>query len=463
MKSHHCSYRHALVLALAFAFVCSFSPRAQAAAFTADDDLFALDRVIQIEVTMDPDGWHALRISHRDRGDDKSVFKFAEKPYKYYRADVVIEGRRVGSVGIRKKGFVGSAISTRPSLKIKFSEYIDDQAFAGLDMMTFNNNNQDPSQAQQLMAYSLMNQAGVMAPRCNLARIRVNGEDLGAYTHVESIRKPFIKRFFGKSKGDLYEGYAGDFKTNEINRIVHKWGKDDDLEELSKLLDVINTPGPIDLDEIERMVDLDGFIKLWAAEVLVGHEDSYSGNRNNWYVFRDRETGRFHFIVWGTDSNFRVHRRYTGLTVPKSVRARGELCRRLWELPEIRIRYQSEMQQMLNSVWDEEKLLAQLDHALEMTQPYRTVEEETVVAIVDRIRLYITNRRDEVQAELNGSMPDWPAPRAATIVSEDAPEMNVTGTFSTVMGGSLERSLSDAEKAYTTGEAQIEFTIDGEA
>jgi len=34
------------------------------------------------------------------------------------------------------------------------------------------------------------------------------GEDPGIYTHVESARKPFVKRLFGSSKGDLWENKA---------------------------------------------------------------------------------------------------------------------------------------------------------------------------------------------------------------------------------------------------------------
>ena len=184
------------------------------------DTLFAHDHLMQVEVTMAPDDWQALRISHRETGENFA--QIVEKPYEYYPATAVIDGREIGEVGVRKKGFFGSAISTRPSLKLKL-DYVDkDKEFAGQDRLTFNNNNQDPTRAQTVLVYQFMNDAGVLSPRSNLARITVNGEDLGVYTHVESVRKPFIKRLFGKSKGDLWEGYAGDFTESEYGRIVHK-------------------------------------------------------------------------------------------------------------------------------------------------------------------------------------------------------------------------------------------------
>ena len=53
------------------------------------------------------------------------------------------------------------AISTRPSLKLKMDKYVDDQAFNGQGMLTFNNNNQDPPRHSQFLVYQFMNEAGV--------------------------------------------------------------------------------------------------------------------------------------------------------------------------------------------------------------------------------------------------------------------------------------------------------------
>ena len=237
------------------------SPLAHTTEPTTADTLFNPDQLIQVEVTMAPEDWRELRISHRVTGENFS--QIVEKPYEYYPANIVINGQAIQAVGIRKKGFFGSAISTRPSLKFKLDKYIEDQKFAGQDMLTFNNNNQDPTMAQSVLVYGFMNEAGAKSPRANLGRIIVNGEDLGVYTHVESVRKPFIKRLFGKSKGDLWEGYAGDFTESDYNRIVHKWGKDDDSETLQVLYDLLQSPEPIQLAAFEQLIALDAFITLW--------------------------------------------------------------------------------------------------------------------------------------------------------------------------------------------------------
>ena len=432
--------------------------------------LFDPDHLIQVEVTMDPEDWQALRISHRVTGEDFA--QIVEKPYEYYPAIVSIDGQKIGAVGIRKKGFFGSAVSTRPSLKFKMDYYEDGKTFAGQDRLTFNNNNQDPTRAQSFLVYQFMNDAGVNSPRSNLARIVLNGEDLGIYTHVESVRKPFIKRLFGTVKGDLWEGFAGDFTESEYGRIVHKWGKDEAGESLKRLYDLLQSPDPIPLASFEELLDLDAFITLWASEVLIGHWDGYAGNRNNFYIFRPKKSGLFYFTPWGPDSAFSDPGPFIHVPVPKSFKARGYLCERLWELPTVRERYRKEMQRLLDDVWNEKKMLAQLQQVRTVTEPYRMVPESAFEKAALSITAFINARRGEVQAELDAPPADWPdlgakfkpgAGKAMLVRGE------FQGTFTPPDVDSLSGGDSDSElfasipaSLIGSGEARLEYTIEGE-
>jgi spore coat protein CotH len=446
------------------------SPDIQAVEPLTADTLFAHDHLMQVEVTMDPDDWQALRISHRETGENFS--QIVEKPYEYYPATAIIDGREIGAVGIRKKGFFGSAISTRPSLKLKLDYVDEDKEFAGQDRLTFNNNNQDPTRAQTVLVYQFMNDAGVYSPRSNLARIMVNGEDLGVYTHVESVRKPFIKRLFGKSKGDLWEGYAGDFTESEFGRIVHKWGEDDGGASLQKLYDLLQSPEPIALESVEKLLDLDAFITFWASEVLIGHWDGYAGNRNNFYIFRPKKTGLFYFTPWGPDSAFWDPGPFITVPVPKSFKARGYLCERLWELPEVRSRYRKEMQRLLDDVWDEKKMLAQLQQIRALTKDSLTVPEAAVEKGSRSIAKFIETRRADVQAELDLAATDWPDLGAKFDVGSGK-KMEVRGEFHSVFTSLTEAPVAEEESDSAlfssipvsllgVGQANLEFTIDGE-
>ena len=445
------------------------SPLLQAEEGATVDTLFVPDHLMQVEITMDPDDWHALRISHRVTGEDFT--QIVEKPFDYYPATAIIDGQEIGEVGVRKKGFFGSSISTRPSLKLKLNYVDKDKEFAGLDRLTFNNNNQDSTRAQTVLVYRFMNDAGVYSPRSNLARVTLNGEDLGIYTHVESVRKPFFKRLFGKSKGDLWEGFAGDFTESEYGRIVHKWGKDDDSANLQTLYDLLQDPEPIPLATLEELLDLDAFITLWASEVLIGHWDGYAGNRNNFYIFRPKKSGLLYFTPWGPDSAFSDPGPFIHVPVPKSFKARGYLCERLWELPEVRARYRKEMQHLLDDVWDEKKMLAQLQQVRTLTKTYSTVPEAAVEKGNRSIVEFIETRRGEVQAELDLPATDWPD-LGGKFKPGSGKMMEVSGEFSSVFTlpdagpvaeekGSILFASAPAS-LLGSGDADLEITIDGE-
>jgi spore coat protein CotH len=418
------------------------------------DALFDPGHFLHVEIQLDPKDWHALRISHWLRkGSTGDVLP--ENAYPYFKADVTVDGRKFRSVGVRKKGYIGTAVSTRPSLKIKLDEYVKNQRFAGLDMLTFNNNYQDESQARQWLAYYVMRKAGVPAPRCNLARVVVNGENLGVYTHIESVRKPYIERQFKNTKGDLYEGFGGDFTTNRFHRFIHKWGKEKDGASLRKLLDLLQQTAPASVTHIGRVLDLDSFITFWAATSLVNHWDSFPGNQNNVYIYRNPASERLHFMPWGADTSFAQSWQ------PYSVIGGAFLCRQLWKRPEVQARYRKEMQRLLNEVWDEKMLLGELEKIADLSRMHWTVDASEVAAAHTQIRMFIEKRRQEVQAELDApprEFREW-KPSPATPAAP-AKMMEVSGTFSTLMQGPITDELSSVVR-FDTGTASVEFTVDG--
>ena len=97
---------------------------------------------IQIEVS--PQDWDTLRHQTRHGRHVHSGQSGSSKPFTYVPARVTIDGVQFPNVAIRKKGFIGSISSSRPSLKVKLN-YTDKEAnIGGLNLLTLNNNQQDP-------------------------------------------------------------------------------------------------------------------------------------------------------------------------------------------------------------------------------------------------------------------------------------------------------------------------------
>lgn len=425
------------------------------ASTNAQAELFARDRVLDVDIRMPAGDWQQVRISHRDGGGE-DLSALTQDAYEYRRAEVRIDGTTIGSVGVRKKGFVGSAVSTRPSLKIRFDEYVQGQTFLGADMITLNNNNQDQTLVQQYLAYDLFARAGVPASRANFARVRVNGEDLGIYTHVESIRRPLLSRLFGSSNGLLYESYGGDFSDPGFANIIEKSGsRQQDRGRLLELKTALAGPGPVPLDRIEALVDLDSFIRLWAAEVLIGHWDSYSGNRNNYYLYLNPSSRKFHVLPWGADSVFQDPGPFITQKVPKSVKAIGILCNRLWQVPAIRDRYRAEMTRLLAGPWNEARMQGDTARLQQLLQPQSTISRETMEAASAAALAFIRSRRSEVSAELAGPAPDWPGNVSSITAPGNRGRMTITGSFTAPWHAAAPAN------PLASGTATLSVTVDG--
>ena len=345
------------------------------------DDLFPHDQVLDVQITIDSKDWDSIRYQSRnffEALNESRQHAPIDHPYTYVEASVLIDGVEFPQVGIRKKGFIGSQNSTRPSIKVKLNHVDKEGQIDGLTNLTFNNNQQDVSLISQFMGYGLFNAAGIPAPRCAYANVTVNGQDLGIYTHVERIHRPFLKREFGNDDGVLYEGTVVDFYPGWLGSFEHKLGSDEvGRKKIQKLIDVLNNPNDNIESLIGELVDLESFYVFWAMEGLLGFWDGYSGNRNNFFIYLNPKTDKFHFIPWGADSMFE---RYSPIRDdrrdPVSVKTQGLISNRLYQLKSGRQRYQNALEEIMAQNWSGTALLAETKRIQALVKPYLAVGDE---------------------------------------------------------------------------------------
>ena len=389
------------------------------------DDIFPTDQVVDVQITVSEQDWNTIRYQSRNfmsALNESRQFKPIEHPYTYVEASVSIDGVVFPKVGIRKKGFIGSQSNTRPSLKIKLN-HIDKQAeIEGLTNLTLNNNQQDISQVSQFMGYALFNAMGSPAPRCAYAKVTVNGKSLGIYSHVESARKPLLKHAFGNDNGTLYEGTVVDFYEEWDNSFEHKRGNDTHgREKIIALIDVL-ADDQVTEQTIGELVDLDSFYRFWAVESLLGFWDGYSGNNNNFFIYLNPDTDKFHFLPWGADSLFM---KFSMLDFAKnsrepiSVKTQGLIAYRLYQLEAGRERYAKMMTELLKNHWNEDQLLAEVDRIAAMIQPHlipgqRAFKGEgwseknvTFEGTLETVRHFIRTRESDILQETADGMPLW--------------------------------------------------------
>lgn len=369
-----------------------------------DDRIFDPSRVIEIAIQIPADDWNQLRKQSRDPG--KVFSGSTENPFTYFKADLTIDGVAIPSVGLRKKGFLGSLDDRFPSFKVKFDEYVTQSPIRGLDGLTLNNNKQDSSLTSQFLAYQLFNAAGVHAPRCAFVRVTVNGQYLGIYSNVESISKPFLGRRFGNNSGNLYEGTLADFYPKSVDKLEVKTNKKNhDRSKIANLATLLAVKDDLSVEEIGKVVDIDNFLRFWAMESLIGFWDGYANNQNNFWIYENRDQGKLYFMPWGADGAFMPAPGFGfGPRGPVSVYAESMLANRLYRDTDIAERYRETMRWLLANVWKEDELVKSVDQIEGLLTSHLHSRQAGAPRAMRSVRQFIRTRRATIEKELE----TWP-------------------------------------------------------
>lgn len=325
----------------------------------------------ELTVTLPAADWTALRRQARTYYDilgEGCMEGPFESPYTWFTGEAVFDGEPLGAVGVRKKGLIGSVTPDRPSLKIDVNRVQEGATFHGLTKLVFNNNNQDGSRMRSCLAHGLFADAGLVAPRCSLTHVVVNGEDLGVYSHVESIDADLVARQRGAAPAAMYEGTLSDFRQGWMATFEPETDGADGRE-IAAVTEALTAPDGELLTRLDAVLDLDAFFTFWAAESLAGHWDGYNGNTNNFFVYTDPADGRLEFIAGGPDAAFDGRTPF-GREAPVWVAATSALANRLIRHDEARARYTAEMERLLDDVWQEDARLAQVDAWTELVEPW---------------------------------------------------------------------------------------------
>ena len=422
------------------------------------DAYFALDRVLHIEIEIAPDDWDTLRHQTRTFEDVMAeIEKYSlSRPfaniYTWFSGTVTVDGETYSNVGVRKKGFLGSHSDTKPALKIRFDKYVDNQHLWGIiDRMTLNNSIQDASMVNTCLAYQIFAAAGSPSPRCNFATVTVNGKNLGLYIHVEEIKKPFLAHHFSSADGNLYEGTVSDVTPNFRRTLEKKTNEGtDEWSDIDAVVAALQDPSDTGLEALSKAVDLDRFLSFWATEVLVGHWDGYSGDRNNYQFYREPD-GPFVFIPWGVDDTFHLEddpNPFDNINnPPPSVLALSAIPNRLYNNADWRLRYVVRLNELLDTVWNEEELLASVDQLGAIVQQHALPEAKVAAAEdASRVQKFILRRRGEILADITPEPPDWPKPEEVAAAGESG---SLELSFETAWGSNKNPNpLAEGELAY---------------
>ncbi len=265
----------------------------------------------------DPAALRTLFLEFADTGWEKEMEDF-------YRTDVdvpakaLIDGKSFAEVGVHFRGnssFMMVAAGRKRSLHVSF-DYADEKAaFLGFRALNLLNSNEDPSFIRGSL-FSLVAQHYIAAPRVNLMRVVINGENWGIYASQEHFNKDFLKDRFGSSKGARWKvqgspggrggfAYLGDDPAG-YKRIYDIRSKDDDASwwKLIRVAKILEQTEPEKLEAaLAPHLDVDGALKFLALDTVFANGDGFWTRTSDYTIGEDKD-GRLHMIPHDINETF---------------------------------------------------------------------------------------------------------------------------------------------------------------
>lgn len=267
---------------------------------------------------------------------------------------------QISDIGMRLRG---NTSRQRPQVgekyyqahfKLDFEEWLGDSGeerklagcMKGLNLKRFK---EDPTYVREVFGYNYFRKNGIWtAPRAGYAHLFINIEEedgtakilnYGVYAMIEEINKQFLKERseitpeigtnFSDNKGDLwkccwssngpsmstdYNVYRS-FGVEEINldeskSLRYDYDLKTNKDELSRarnnFIDFIEELNGLDSEDdirnfYQNKMDVDLFLKTYACNVLLGMDDDYWRNHNNYYFYFDTN-GKSYFIPYDYDN-----------------------------------------------------------------------------------------------------------------------------------------------------------------
>lgn len=210
------------------------------------------------------------------------------------------------AVGVRLKGSTSfRTLDGKAALKVKVNHSVSGQRLSGLRGLTLNNMVQDRSMIAEAVSARVFSDLGVPSARVGYAFVRINGAAYGLYANVETVNEDFAASRF-PSTLHVYEASqpGTDISPGSLDLFETEAGPSADTADLLALIAAADTASAGWLAAVSPRIDLAAIVRVWAAEHIASHWDSYSGGGPNNYYLHSDSSGRFTEIPSGTDQTW---------------------------------------------------------------------------------------------------------------------------------------------------------------
>ncbi len=227
----------------------------------------------------------------------------------YLEGTFSFDGELIENVGLRQKGFSSYFASneTKKSLKVDLNEFVAGQNIDGIKKFNLANGVGDPSMQRDVVCYNMMREAGIKAPRTAHAKVYLNDEYWGVYVMIEQVDPTFLQNNFASGEGNLFKNigwsdleYLGENKNTYKQAIALKTNEeDDDWTDFIEFVRVIDQTSQANFkEEIEKVFNVDYFLRVLAIDIMTDNWDSYLDHGRNYYLYHEPTSDQFFWIPW---------------------------------------------------------------------------------------------------------------------------------------------------------------------
>ncbi len=365
--------------------------------------------------------------------------RLRKEPRSYVEASIEEQGGKVyRNVAVKLKGSAGSfrGIDDKPGYSFNATKFKGGDRFHGLKRFQLNNCAQDGSALNELVAGEMARMAGVPASRCTHALVSLNGKEQGFYVLKEGFSEEFLAAFFRNTDGHLYDGgFVSEINENmEVDR-----GDPAKKERLLELVGAMKEGDPAkQFERLAAVVDVDAYLRYLVLETVMCHWDGYSFNRNNYRIYEDPETGKFHFILHGMDQMFGDQN--WGVERDPG----GQVGAILWRRPELRERYRALLMEVC------EKVLKPVDWSARVEEHGQRLLAALAAVKPERAKEYeprINEARSRVAGRLINVRKQLEAPRVEnTLVTKGVAELADAAWAPQLENGEGQEAENDGKK-----------------
>ena len=300
--------------------------------------------------------------------------------YTKVNAGLEFEGKPWGTVAVRYKGnssYGGAPSELKRSLKVEFNSPDKTRTFFGLTTIDLNNNAFDPSQMRETLAYDTFRRAGVTAPRTAYAKVYVTVPGLytreyaGLFTVIEQIDQKFFQDRWGRKVGLLVkpEGlrglpYLGEAWASYAAPYASKvTAAPDDAARFLAFVKFVNQATDEEFaSHLSDYLDVDGFLRFLAVEVVLVNSDSPLAMNHNYWLAVHPVTGKVAWLPWDMNmafGGFGGEGVDLSLTRPSSP-GMFPLADRVLASPDLAARYERVVRDLMNAVFAVPRLTADM-------------------------------------------------------------------------------------------------------